>query len=283
MKTPVQPGHFIRKVKGPVVLTESQVEQFHSKGYVKCPSFFTPREVSAMREELNRLRLEGLLRNVATDGDGTTHSKQMQNLQICPISPESEFFRAFQFHHKVIDVIGRLIGVPFVFYLDQIFLKPGGHGIGTDWHQDNAYFKIKDPTKGVALWTAIHEANLANGTLHVIPGSHKHEFDHSRDPNSDHHIHCKVREKEAIPLELPAGGVGFFNFGIAHCTRKNTTATERAGLAVHFLHTDYIPQDRVGTKALTHLTGPLASGGVNEYGKQVAGTWQMEVDRVLGV
>ena len=71
--------------------------------------------------------------------------------------------------------------------------------------------------------------------------------------------------------------------GIAHCTRKNTTATERAGLAVHFLHTDYIPQDRVGTKALTHLTGPLASGGVNEYGKQVAGTWQMEVDRVLGV
>ena len=262
-------------------LTKKQVELFRTDGYTTSPNFFSSLELRAMQEELGRLQREGLLRNVATEGDGTTHSRQMQNLQICPIYPQSDFFRAFHFHPRVIEAVGQLIGLPFVFYLDQIFLKPGGQGIGTDWHQDNAYFKVEDPTKGVALWAAIHEANVANGTLHVIPRSHTRQFEHCRDPNSDHHIHCAVPEEEALPLELPAGGVGFFNFGIAHCTRANSTRAERAGLAVHFLHTDHIPQSRLGKT--TYLTGPLASGGVNEYGHRIEGTWDSEIDRVLSV
>ena len=31
----------------------------------------------------------------------------------------------------------------------------------------------------------------------------------------------------------------FFCYGTAHCTRANTTDRERAGMAFHFLHTDY--------------------------------------------
>ena len=55
----------------------------------------------------------------------------------------------------------------FVRQLDHIFLKPAHTGIGTDWHQDNAYFKISDPTKGTAMWIALHDAHIENGTLHL--------------------------------------------------------------------------------------------------------------------
>ena len=264
-----------------MVLADDLVDQFRNAGYTKSPEFFSTREIRAMRAELDRLDADGLLRNVATEGDGTTHSELMQNYQICPITPKSEFYRAFHFHPKVIEAVGQLIGNPFVFYLDQIFLKPGKHGIGTDWHQDNAYFKVEDPTKGVAVWVALHDASVENGTLHVLPNSHTELLDHERDPNSDHHIHCVVPEERAVALELPAGGVGFFDFGTAHCTRANTTDTARAGLAVHFLHTDFIPESRSGSSIPTHLTGPGASGGLNEYGSRIEGTWETEVDRVL--
>ncbi len=261
-------------------LNAQQIARFHDRGYTVAPDLFTEREIRAMQAELDRFKREGLLRNVATDGDGETTSGEKVNLQICPIAPKSPFYRALQFHPKVVAAVGQLIGDPFVFYLDQIFLKPGRQGTGTDWHQDNAYFKVSDPTKGTAMWVALHDATTENGTLHVIPGSHKETYPHDRDPGSDHHIHCRVPEERAVPIELSAGGAAFFNYGTAHATRANRTGRERAGLALHFLRTDYIPQNGKRWTA-AHLTGPLASGGLKEYGVTVQGSWEGEVDRIL--
>lgn len=258
-------------------------QQFQELGYCALPDMFSTREVEAMRAELERFKREGLLRNVATEGDGKTHSGTKVNLQICPIAPKSTFYRALAFHPKVIATIGHLIGNPFVFYLDQIFLKPPAQGQGTDWHQDNAYFKISDPTKGVGMWVALHDATVANGTLHIVPQSHTQKIPHERDPNSDHHIHCRIDESRAIPVELPAGGAVFFNFGIAHATRANQTDKERAGLALHFLRTDYIPEEAKEKRTYAHLTGPHASDGKKEYGVRISGTWQQEVDRLLSI
>jgi ectoine hydroxylase-related dioxygenase (phytanoyl-CoA dioxygenase family) len=260
-----------------------QVEHFKTHGYVAVRDFWDAREVAAMQAELERLKEEGLLRNVATDGDGKTHSKAIVNLQLCPMYNKSDFFRAMPFAPKVIASLSQLIGDPFLLHLDQVFLKPGRHGSGTNWHQDNAYFKISDPMKGAALWTAVHDATIANGTMHIIPDSVYEVFEHSRDPYSDHHIRCYPPEERAIPIELPAGGVLFFAYGIAHCTRGNTTDRERAGMAMHFLRADYAQDDLIDPARDTrpYLTGPLASGGLREYGVKVAGTWDQEVERLL--
>jgi phytanoyl-CoA hydroxylase len=264
-----------------VALSLDQRAQFQDLGYCIVPDMFNDREVNAMCAELGRFKREGHLRNVATEGDGQTHSADWVNLQICPISPRSAFYRALPFHPKVIVAVGHLIGNPFVFYLDQIFLKPPRQGLGTSWHQDNAYFKISDQTKGVGMWVALHDATRANGTLHIIPGSDQVAIPHARDPKSDHHIHCEVDESLALPIELPAGGAVFFNYGIAHATRANRTEKERAGLALHFLHTDFIPEEAREKKSIVHLTGFRASGGESEYGSRIGGTWLDEVARVL--
>lgn len=261
------------------VLSQSCIEQFKQDGYTSEPAFFEAREIQAMQAELGRFKTEGLLRNVATDGDGETHWAATQNLQICPITPKSPFFRAFQFHPKILNAVSSLIGDPFVFYLDQIFLKPGRTGMGTNWHQDNSYFKVDDPAAGTAMWVALHDATIENGTIHVIPGSHLTPFDHGRDPESDHHIRCEVPEEKAVAIELPAGGVAFFNYGIAHSTKTNKTDHERAGLALHFLRSDHIPEN--GRLDSPHLTGPQATGGVTEYGEKIAGTWPSQVDGLL--
>lgn len=263
--------------------TEEQIEQFREQGFLAVPHFFDEREVEAMQVELDRLKRDGFLRNVATEGDGKTTSSAKQNLQLCPMYDKSEFFRAMPFAPKVIESIRQLIGDPVMLHLDQVFLKPGRHGVGTNWHQDNAYFRISDPLKGTAMWTAVHDANKENGTMRVIPGSFRTQYDHQRDPDSDHHIRCYPSEEEAAMIELPAGGVLFFAYGVAHCTDANNTDRERAGVALHFLNTAYANDDLVAPDRNTRpcLTGPEATGGLREYGAEIAGTWEAEVDRVL--
>ncbi len=143
-------------------LTPEQIAQFRAQGYLAVPDFWTQREVRAIQAELERLVAAGKLRNVATEGDGKTHSTTQANLQLCPMWPHSDFFRAMPFAPKVAEAVRQLIGDPVLLHLDQVFWKPGRHGSGTNWHQDNAYFQIDDPLKGTALWTAAHEATVAN-------------------------------------------------------------------------------------------------------------------------
>jgi phytanoyl-CoA hydroxylase len=158
-----------------MAFSNQQVAEFCSLGYLVVPGFFTERETRALQNEVERLKEEGALRNVATEGDGKTASATKRNLQLCPAFTHSNLIRALPFETKVVNAISQLIGDPAVLHLDQIFLKPGGDGMGTNWHQDNAYFKIDDPLKGTAMWIAIHDADdAANktgmGTRPILSG-----------------------------------------------------------------------------------------------------------------
>ncbi len=262
----------------------SEIAQFRSQGWLAKEAFWSQRETRAMRLELDRLKAVGLLRNVATAGDGVTPADDQVNLQLCPMFPHSDFYRAMPFADKAVAAVRQLIGDPVLLHLDQVFLKPGKQGMGTNWHQDNAYFQIDDPLKGTAMWTAVHDATVANGTIHVIPGSYRIAYKHSRDPYSDHHIRCYPPEDQAVAVELPAGGVVFFAYGVAHCTLANTTEAERAGVALHFINgaMDATAKSGFPLGKRPYLSGGEASGGLKEHGVVVAGTWEREVEAVLG-
>ncbi|MBT5873815.1 MAG: hypothetical protein HOH43_10370 [Candidatus Latescibacteria bacterium] len=267
-----------------MVFTEEEKQDFTSCGFVKKIGFFDDRETMAIQAEVAWLREEGHLRNVATEGDGKTPAGQLKNLQLCPMYKHSTFFRALPFDDRVVSAVSELIGDPHILHLDQVFLKPGGDGMGTNWHQDNSYFKIADPMKGTAMWIAVHDATSENGTMRVIPGSFRESYEHNRDPYSNHHIRCYPPEDEAVTVELPAGSVLFFCYGTAHCTGANRTDKERAGVAYHFLHTDYAQKDLIeGDRDYRpYLTGSKATGGKAEYGEQVSGSWEKEIEKALG-
>ena len=177
------------------MFNKNEIDQFRSEGWVAKTEFWAKREVRAMRAELERLKAVGLLRNVATSSDKI-------NLQLCPMFPHSRFYRAMPFADKAISAVRQLIGDPVILQLDQVFLKPGLQGMGTNWHQDNAYFQIEDPLKGTAMWTAVHDATIENGTIHVIPGSYRVAYEHSRDPHSSHHIRCYPPRRKLSPLSF---------------------------------------------------------------------------------
>lgn len=265
------------------VLGTQHVRQFTEQGWCLVEGLLTDTMVAALAAEVERFQQEGLVRNVRTDGDGATPSSKRANLQLIPLFDKSPLLRCLPFAPRVADAVTRLIGDPYLLHLDQMFLKPARIGTGTSWHQDNAYFKIADPLKGTAMWLAVHDATRANGTLRVIPGSHRTSFAHARDPHSDHHIRCQPPEEEAVEIEASAGSAVFFCYGVAHCTGDNDTDSDRAGVAFHFLHADCAADDLVtpDRDRRPWVTGPQSTGGLQEYGVDVRGTFDGEVQRVL--
>ncbi|MDR3707639.1 MAG: phytanoyl-CoA dioxygenase family protein [Capsulimonadaceae bacterium] len=266
-----------------MTFTSNQLDQFQTEGYLIVPGFFESREVAAMQGEIERFKREGKLRNVATEGDGATHSTTKANLQLCPMSPHSELFKTLPFAPEVRAAISELIGNPVVLHLDQVFLKPARHGAGTNWHQDNAYFQIEQPLMGAAMWIAVHDANLENGTLRVIPGSHLSKLEHTRDPDSDHHIRCYPSEENVVPAIMQAGGVIFFAYGVAHATGANRTEHDRAGAAYHFVNGKAVDaayfQSRHADTKHPYLTGDRYDGGLLAYGDNLDGEWDGVVER----
>jgi ectoine hydroxylase-related dioxygenase (phytanoyl-CoA dioxygenase family) len=265
----------------PEPLSAEQVDQYLTEGYTIADAFFDERESAALRAEVARWQDSGRLRNVATDGDGSTPSTALHNLQLVPLQPHSALYRSLPFHPRVIGAVRQLIGDPVTKILDQVFLKPAHTGIGTNWHTDNGYFRIKAPLKGTAMWIALDDASRENGTIKVIPGRFNERFDHERDPYSDHHIRTHVDESDAVHCEVRAGGVVFFCFGTPHATGDNPSDTARAGCGVHFLNDD-ARSERARYAERVFLTGRRADGGADDYGEDLRGRFEDEVNAVLG-
>ena len=251
------------------IFTDSQKSTYLKEGYIIRKNFFSNEEVDILQSETQKLFKAGKFKNVATEED-ETESFSKKNLQLIPLFEHSRIFRSLPYQKKVVKAISELIGDPYILHTDQIFLKPANDGFGTSWHQDNSYFKINDPLKGVALWIAINDANLENGAMKLIPGMHMKLLYHERDPNSDHHIRCFPQEEKAVAIELKAGGAIFFCYGVPHCTGANVSNKDRAGVAYHYIHEDFIT-DQVNCypNYCRYITGEKSSGGMNEYGLEV--------------
>ena len=255
-------------------LNAQQLNDYRQNGFCVVDDYFSQADIALMRQELQRLRADGLLANKCQSDDGEAI---LANLQICPLSGSSEIFRSLPFFAPVKDTIAQILQNDFAMQLDQIFVKPAGHGYGTNWHQDNAYFDaaLEHAKHGVGMWIAIDDANVSNGTMRLIPNSHHESYNHVRDMNSDHFITCnkEIDESQAIPVEVAAGGVAFFNFGIAHCTKNNPSNKDRAGLALHFVELPYLSyQHAQGYFPI--IKGPSADNGLAYWGKDLSSAWE---------
>lgn len=269
-------------------LTPAELHHFETEGFVVIPDYFSAAEVLALQAELVQLQANGKLHNVATNGDGKTESTEVFNLQICPIGlTNSRLIASLPWRQGMPETISTLLHGDSVQHLDQIFLKPPKHGAGTNWHTDNAYFQAADPRYGVGMWIAVHDASRANGTMRFIPRSHLRTWPHERDGGSNHHITCakEIDASQEVLVEVPAGGVAFFNYGVAHSTGPNLTAKERAGLALHFMLGSHVALEDGAFKDVPSnrwrwLSGSQCDGGKTYHGEDLRGAWQAEVTRL---
>jgi ectoine hydroxylase-related dioxygenase (phytanoyl-CoA dioxygenase family) len=132
---------------------------------------------------------------------------------------------------------------------DQLLDKPpGGAPLAT--HQDYRYWQFSTSPRMLTCWVALDDMTPENGTVHVVPGSHRWgqqavERDIAEDfRDSVNGAINYLRVAEALrppdaeiqftPVIVPAGGGVLFHSLTIHSSGRNTTDRRRRALSVHY-------------------------------------------------
>lgn len=139
-------------------VSDAEAAQFRATGVLLKPAFFTGDEAAALRRAVDELRGRGLMGNILVDG-------ATENLQMSWMSEHSRLCQVLPWEPRVLQAVSRLLAPAdrLEVQYDQVFHKPAKTGAGTAFHNDNAYFKIRDPLRGVGMC----ESRAIN---HPLPG-----------------------------------------------------------------------------------------------------------------
>ncbi len=184
--------------------------------------------------------------------DGTVEAEgvhAMHNIQYvsCNCREFLDRTRDTRLTDPVVDILG-----PDLLGLNNLYIwKPPKIGLGFPWHQDKWYFNHQYKTgTTVATWTAIDNADIENGCLYVVPGSHKDGVrEHEKldgYQQGEFRQAQGVRDDDGVPVEVPAGSVIWFNSQVLHKSTDNDSERFRRCNVAHYI------------KATTEWTRPEA-------------------------
>ena len=136
----------------------------------------------------------------------------------------------------IVDLLG-----PDILGLNNLYIwKAPKIGLGFPWHQDKWYFNHQYKTEmTVGTWTAIDAADVDNGCLYVIPGSHKYGILAHDDLEGSQQTEFKIardaKDEDGVAVEVPPGAVVWFNNQLLHKSTDNHSLRFRRCNVAHYI------------------------------------------------
>lgn len=232
------------------LINQQQIDQFHDIGYLITDVVFTPSELQAMADEMERV-YQADLAAARASGDAQKVAEAKGRRAYTPFHTMSDVAAEFAKAPIYLDLCRAFVGPDADLYYNQATTKPPERGRIFSWHQDSGY-TVTSPLEYITCWTAITDATLDNGCVWVIPGSHKMGLlPHIDEPETDDTYGGMTAQFDddsgAIPVPVKAGQVACFSSLTLHRSGPNVSNTLRRG---------FVPQYHVPGVTLTE-TGQL--------------------------
>lgn len=209
---------------------EQQVRQFREQGYAVFPGILAGEHLELLRAECDAFvaREDARMDEAGVDTIGISHRGKRYFANECQrVVPQ---LRNVLFSPEMADVCRTTLGDTVYFFFDQYVVKGPEGGMPFSWHQDSGYVVGNggppDHAPYLTCWCPLDDANEENGTVRLIPGSHKsgiiaHERregsnDLAVDPDSD-----------GVLIEAKAGDIVAFSSLTLHATGANRSRAAR--------------------------------------------------------
>ena len=210
-------------------VTADHAAFFRENGYLIVEDALSSAEVHQLRGEATTIcRGErGPIRNAFTHSPEETDEEVIQRY-LCIHFPHkiSQVMHDTLAHPVIADVLTQVIGPNVKSMQSMLFIKSSGKP-GQAWHQDEDFIPSRDRTL-TGAWMALDDATVENGCLWVIPGSHKHGVLWPQEQQNDPRFDCTIesygfphKDEDAIPVEVKAGAIVFFNGYLLHRSLPN--------------------------------------------------------------
>lgn len=205
---------------------EMAKSQFEADGYCVIDDLFNEAELQEIEDFFEEYKLNG---GSIFDGGSRYEEIDPASRQVRAMHPHRYSSKAMGWltHPNVADALKLLLGAPAFGVQTMYYYKPPG-AKGQGMHQDNFYL-LAQPATCIAAWTAIDSADLDNGCLYVVPGSHRSDIlcpseNSERWLNyGDSHISKFPRDTTPIPVPVRRGQTMFFGGNLIHGSGPNRT------------------------------------------------------------
>jgi phytanoyl-CoA hydroxylase len=237
-----------------VKLTDSQVHQYRSEGFLTLPGFFSDAELGPIQEYL------------------------LANQDVTWTHKNDDPLREAHYHYRpifdlctsprLVDAMESLLGPNLVLLYSHIMSKKPG-GLRVAWHQDGPYWHRVEPKIAVTAWVALDDATLENGCMRVIPGSHRGHRDLGQrltdtpDLIQDRPYELPsevIDEVSAVDLVMKRGDLSLHDSYLVHGSEPNRSAGRRAALTIRYVPSSTRIQDQPDRKQYL-IRGQAADNG----------------------
>ena len=218
-------------------LTAEQLNQFNRDGYLVIRNLcgeFTLREMAAVIEDSLRPPIAPVEYESDVNYPGSPAARQAPGgdtaRRLLNALARDHIFRTWATNTCVVSYVCQMLGTDSI-ELSQnhhncIMTKHPGYGSSTNWHQDIRYWTFDRPEL-VTVWLALGCEHEKNGSLSVIPGSHRMNLDRGRF-DAEIFLRDDLEENQklirtACNIELNAGDVLFFHCRLLHAAGRNYT------------------------------------------------------------
>lgn len=206
----------------PRTLTLDQIEQWNENGFIEPIKVFEGDDLQ---------RLQTFFRE---HGDEVTIKGPFVSFH-----HENPFLYDLVSHPRTVAMLQDLIGPNVICHVSQYICKPPNQTIGGDFHQDAPFNPMN--ARCPIVWLAIEDADVENGCMWFIPGSHKLgvvEFD------AKTQVVNSAQYQPQRPVPVPAGHVIVMTDLVMHSSPANRSKTRsRPGFTATYAPAELNPNN----------------------------------------
>jgi len=174
----------------------------------------------------------------------------------------------------VLDAVEAAIGPDIILLSTHFFCKyPSAAAASAApyvaWHQDVTYWGL-EPALAVTAWYAVDDADVGNGCMRVIPGTHGGIRQHGTSERAGNLLSINQEvpvtdeeEASAVDVELRAGEISLHHGALIHGSNPNLSQRRRCGMTVRYVP-PHVKQIAINSQGRT-WSGILVRGR-DDYG-----------------
>ncbi|MGQ0832002.1 MAG: phytanoyl-CoA dioxygenase family protein [Microthrixaceae bacterium] len=198
-------------------MNDADTDAFERDGWFIAADVFTAAECDAILRDVEAAAFELALGDAA---DGPLSYRPMMHLG-------SDALTSVATDARWAPLVLPLLGTGDArLYWEQAVAKPPQARTELPWHQDNGYTPLV-PEEYVTCWLALDDADLDNGCLWVIPGSHRQGTIRHHNGPGPFRIGHDGPAADGVPVPISRGSVLVFSSLLMHRSGPNTTERPR--------------------------------------------------------
>jgi ectoine hydroxylase len=182
-------------------IDRSLIDTYNQQGYIVLDNVFTPDEIAAYTQELERLRADP---KIQQSGEVISELNSNDLRSIFRVHENSPIFKALAADERLTNLARYLLDDKVYIHQSRVNYKPGFRGKDFYWHSDFETWHVEDGMprmRALSMSISLTENFDNNGPLMLIPGSHKQYVVCEGETPENNYLASLKKQESGVPSD----------------------------------------------------------------------------------